>query len=304
MDAPATARSTWDFGELGETDAWVDAYRELGYLRIRAVFDPVEIAEMRVRFDRWYAEGMRHPSTFRHRNKVIWIDENEQGRFVRGMQWPSYEDDRLDAVRTDPRMLAILAPLIGRDLKQIINQLHWKAPGSGITWGLHRDQRSRKPDAAFRDLANSYVQTGLAIDPHRAGNGAMKIGPRTHRLPRHPRDAGLGDHRDTGESLWAATGFDVSTLVDLEMDPGDVALWGPSTVHGGGINRTEDSFRRLYINGYVIAANCDRGEPVFRDGEPVPLDLASPALIQYDQLRSRPEAHYPYRDDPTARVVD
>ena len=38
---------------------------------------------MRERFDRWYAEGMRHPSTFRHQNKVIWIDDREQGKFVR-----------------------------------------------------------------------------------------------------------------------------------------------------------------------------------------------------------------------------
>ena len=57
-----------------------------------------------------------------------------------------------------------LEPFIGRDVKQIINQMHWKMPGSRQTWGLHQDCRSRKPDRAFRNLADAYVQTGLAVD--------------------------------------------------------------------------------------------------------------------------------------------
>ena len=32
--------------------------------------------------------------------------------------------------------------------------------------GAARDDRSRKPGEAFRDLGRSYVQTGLAIDRH------------------------------------------------------------------------------------------------------------------------------------------
>lgn len=299
-----TPRSHYTFAELASDRSWIEAYWELGYLIVSGVFRPAEVARYAERFDRWYAEGMRHPRTFRHQNKVIWLEESDAGKVVRGMQWPSYEDDTLDAVRTDPRLLSLVMPLIGRDLKQIINQLHWKAPGAAITWGLHRDVRSRQPRSAFRELATSYVQTGLAIDRHWAGNGAMQILPRSHRGPRLDVESPVSGHRDTGESGWRAAGVDLSGLVDVDMEPGDVALWGPFTIHGGGINTTADSYRRLYINGYVIAANCDRGEWVCRDGQPLPLNQAEPAVIQFEQIRARPEAHYVGDADPGKRPSD
>lgn len=298
-------RSRYAFAELDADRSWVDAYWELGYVILTGVFDAAELAALGRRCDRWYAEGLRHPSTFRHQNKVIWLEEAAGvGKVVRGMQWPSYEDDTLDAVRTDPRMFAILEPLIGGDIKQIINQLHWKTPGANITWGLHRDVRSRKPAEAFRELATSYIQTGLAIDRHWAGNGAMQILPRSHRRDRLDLDDHGGSRDDTGEAGWQRAGVDLSGLVDVALEPGDVALWTPYTIHGGGLNTTSDNYRRLYINGYVRAANCDRGEWTFRDGQPVPLNLAQPALIQFDQVRERTEAHYPDWRAPVNRPSD
>ena len=208
---------------------------------------------------------MRHSATVRHGNRVIWVgDDPKIGRHVRGMQWPSYLDDTLDAVRTDPRILALIRPLIGDSCKQIINQLHWKTPGAQVTWGLHRDRRSRTPVSAFRHLATSYVQTGLAIDDHWPGNGAMLIGPGSHRWEDNPVFNGSGDHSQTLIEGYRAAGFDTDSLVPVTLSAGDMVLWGPDTVHGGGLNTTSDNARRLYINGYAAAAHCDRGEWTFQ----------------------------------------
>jgi ectoine hydroxylase-related dioxygenase (phytanoyl-CoA dioxygenase family) len=270
---------------------WAEEYWDKGYTILRGVFAAKEIAELREAFDRTYAEGMRHHATWRHQNRVMWVHQHEKiGRFLSGCQWQSWADPVLDRVRTDPRMLAICEPLIGNDLKQIINQMHWKIPDTGYTWGLHQDVRSRKPDHCFRELGRSYVQTGLAIDRHWAGNGAMKIMPCSHRRGDLGMDNGKSHHTDTREHAVAGAGFDPAKLIDVEMEPGDVALWTPYTIHGGGINTTADSQRRLYINGYVTASNCDRGQPVFHHGKPVPLTI--PAHIQYDDLYVRPEPHY------------
>jgi ectoine hydroxylase-related dioxygenase (phytanoyl-CoA dioxygenase family) len=273
-------------------DGYVEEYREKGYAIVRGVFSADEIAELRLAFERTYAEGMSHHATWRHQNRVMWVQEHETvGRYVSGCQWQSWVDPVLDRVRSDPRMLAILEPLIGRDIKQIINQMHWKTPGTGQTWGLHQDVRSRTPAHCFRNLGDAYVQTGLAIDRHWAGNGAMKVMPFSHQRGNLNMDGGVSHHRDTRENAVAAAGFDPAKLVDVVMEPGDVALWGPYMIHGGGINTTADNARRLYINGYVRAADCDRSQPVFEGGRPVPLTI--PALVQYDQLYSRPEPHYP-----------
>lgn len=294
------------FCDIQSDPQWIDAYWEMGYVIIEEVFKEEEVRQMQNRFDRWYAEGMRHPSTFRHQNKTIWLAEDKNiGKVVRGMQWPSYEDDVLDGVRTDPRMQAIIEPLIGKDVKQIINQLHWKKPGALVTWGLHRDVRSRKPEAAFRDLANSYIQTGLAVDRHWAENGAMKILPRSHLYPRGAMDNfAPKDVSSTAEADWKKAGVNLDNLIDVAMPMGSVALWTPYTIHGGGINVTTDNERRLYINGYVKAENCDRGEWTFRHGQPVSLDLTNQALVQFEEIKEKSHAFYPGEDDLSAKISD
>jgi hypothetical protein len=65
-----------------------------------------------------------------------------------------------------------------------------------------------------------------------------------------------------------------------------VAIWHVHTLHGSGPNRSQGD-RRFYINGYVTAANCDRGEWAFRDGEPCPLE-GEHSLVHYEELYSNP----------------
>jgi hypothetical protein len=87
-----------------------------------------------------------------------------------------------------------------------------------------------------------------------------------------------------------AAGLSPENVVDLALEPGDLALWNPYLVHASGLNSTSHR-RRLYINGYIKAGDCDRGEWAFRDGEPVPLG-PEPALVHYEQLRERGDPHY------------
>jgi hypothetical protein len=85
-------------------------------------------------------------------------------------------------------------------------------------------------------------------------------------------------------------GLSPDNVVDLALEPGDLAMWNPHLVHASGLNSASHR-RRFYINGYVRAGDCDRGEWAFRDGEPVPFG-AEPALVHYEALRERGEPHY------------
>src|SRR3712207_2423867 len=109
----------------------LEAYREQGYAVLRGVFARPEVAEMAAAFDRHWATGMGHARSWRHGNLFYRLGEDRAlGRVLRLVQWPSYEDAVLARYRTDARLLAILEPLLGSDIKQIINQLHWKPPGA------------------------------------------------------------------------------------------------------------------------------------------------------------------------------
>ena len=271
----------------------LDRYRALGYAAVRQVFAPAEVAEIAAAFERHWAAGMAHGASFRHGNLHYRLGRDPRlGTVVRLVQWPSYSDPTLERVRRDPRLLEILAPLLGRDLKQIINQLHWKPPGAAAAdFAFHQDARFRKPRKAYRNLATAYVQTGIAIDPHRRANGAMRVVPGSHRLGELaiPAPRRILDGSPEAAALEAA-GLDPGTVVDLALEPGDVALWNVFLVHGSGANVSTGD-RRFYLNGYVRAADCDRGEWAFRDGQPCA--LGAPTLVHYEDLFTRPEPHYP-----------
>ncbi|WP_158046268.1 phytanoyl-CoA dioxygenase family protein [Skermanella pratensis] len=269
-----------------------DAYRRDGFIVVRGVFTATEVATLAEAFDRQFQAGLKHPSSFRHGNFHVRVaDDGNLGHTVRMVQWPSYGDPVLNAFRQDDRMFRLIEPLLGGDLKQIINQLHWKPPGAaGGDYAFHQDSRFRRPREAYRNLSGSYVQTGLAVDPHTAESGAMRLYPGSHLLgdlDLMPRASILGS--GIAEEALERYGLDPAKLVDFAMEPGDVGLWHPYMIHGSAANRSSHD-RRLYINGYVRAADCDRGEWTWRDGRPVP--LGEPVLVHYEDLHRRPEPHY------------
>ena len=263
-----------------------------GYAIIRNFFSAGEIDEIAAALDQLYAEGIAHGRCFRHGNLFYNVARDGDGEpLTRMVQWPSYHQAVLNRVRLDRRFAELLEPVIGSDLKQIINQVHWKAPGSLGDFAWHQDSRSRRPASAFRNLATAYVQTGLAIDPHTPGSGGMRFIPRSHLRG----DLGMDCSRKAlgtamSDQALDAVGLCERDAIDLVLAPGDLALWSPYLVHGSGTNRSAHK-RRFYINGYVRAADCDRGEWAFRSGVPVPFG-PRPALVHYEELSERPGPHY------------
>jgi hypothetical protein len=267
-------------------------YWREGYAIVRGFFSPDEVTEIAGALDQLYAEGVAHGRCFRHGNLFYNVAREGDGEpLVRMVQWPSYHQPVLNSVRLDVRFAELLEPLIGHNLKQIINQVHWKPPGSLGDFAWHQDSRSRRPPSVFRNLGTAYVQTGLAIDPHTFQSGCMRFIPGSHLRGDLNMDCSkkaLGTAM-TDEAL-QEVGLSEADAVDLLLDPGDLALWSPYLVHGSGTNRSGHK-RRLYINGYVRAEDCDRGEWAFKAGRPVPLG-PKPALIHYDALHERPGPHY------------
>jgi len=275
-----------------EIEAALAAYRESGFAVLRGAFAADEVAELAAAFDRHWARGLALGASYRHGNLHYRIAEDPAlGKVVRMVQWPSYGDPVLARYRTHERLRALALRLLGLDVKQIINQLHWKPPGAAAAeFAFHQDVRFRRPREAYRRLADSYVQTGIAIDRHSARSGAMRVYPGSHRLGEVELSVAgrVMDGAMAGESLRHA-GLDPARVVDLELEPGDLAFWSAFTIHGSGRNASGHE-RRFYLNGYVRAADCDRGEWAFRGGEACA--LGAPALVHYEALYERPEPHF------------
>src|SRR5262245_50747472 len=265
---------------------------EHGYAVVRAVYSAADISTLSGELDRLKADGLRHHASYRDRNLLYIIRPHPTlGHHLRFIHWAAYISPLLERFRVDPRQLGLVEPFLGKDLKQITNQATWKTPGTDDTaFGFHQDARFRRPASAFRDLATSYVQTFLAVDPHRVENGCLKVYPGSHKfgMLNLPADRSVLD-MESGNAVLEHWGLDPDKVVDVPLDPGDVALWLPHTLHASGPNQSNID-RRCYVNGYVKAENCDRGEWAFRNGEPCA--LGEPVLVQYEDLYTRPEPHY------------
>jgi ectoine hydroxylase-related dioxygenase (phytanoyl-CoA dioxygenase family) len=208
----------------------VTEVREQGYAVIRGFLDASEVAEVRREVDKVYAEGMKHHTSYRDHNLLFDVldDPAVKRRVVLQAHWFSWINAKLEAFRRSEKFFALLAPLLGPDMKQITNQLHWKHPGAKYTfYRYHQDFRFRKRPDLMSNLERAYVTTGLALNRQGARNGGLKVFADSHKrgylgLAEDAPYIMVGN-LDQDDELRRA-GLDPRATVQLEMEPGDLAI--------------------------------------------------------------------------------
>jgi ectoine hydroxylase-related dioxygenase (phytanoyl-CoA dioxygenase family) len=265
-----------------------------GFAIVRGFLSPSETAEISAETRRMYQEGLKHHATYRDKNLLFEVldDPKANRRVVLQAHWTAWLSPLLERIRRSEKYFAVLEPFLGRDIKQITHQVHWKPPGAKYTsYRFHQDARFREGNAKDFGYLQSTVTTGLAIDRQTVENGALRVIPKSHRLGY----LGLSDDGpimvgQTQDEELRRAGLDPSSIVACEMEPGDLLLWTLFTVHGSAAN-VSDYDRRFMINSYVRADDSERGEWAFRDGISTPLGT-EPQICKYEQLRERPGPFY------------
>jgi ectoine hydroxylase-related dioxygenase (phytanoyl-CoA dioxygenase family) len=273
----------------------VEFLREHGYAIIRGFLTPAEIADIKGETEAVAEEGLKHHATYRDHNLLFEIinDPAAKRRVLLQAHWFAWINPKLEALRRHPRYFEIMEPLLGRDIKQVTNQLHWKPVGAKFTgYRFHQDLRFRERPEVYSNLDRTYLNTGLAIDPHGPENGGLAVFDRSHsRGYLGLSDDGPIMKGETQEPELRRAGLDPADRVDFRLEPGDLAIWTLLTVHGSLPNKSGRD-RCFMINSYVRAADSpDRGEWVFREGISTPLG-SEPEICKYEQLRERPGPFY------------
>lgn len=272
-----------------------EQYREEGYALVPQFIDGDVLLRLKAETDRIYQEGLKHHATWRHGNLAFEIlpEETFGKRYVIQAYWMAWMSGIYEAFRRSEPYLTLLEPILGRDIRQVAQQIHWKPPGAGLTgYRFHQDIRFRAKPEAFRDIARSSVTTGLAIDPSTRDNGCLQVVPGSHKRGY----LGLSDEGDTimkgltSEQELASHGITSDDIVWLEQEPGDLALWGLLTVHGS-LPNTSEHDRAFALSSYVRADTTERGEWAFRNGVSTPLGK-TPKLCKFEGLHDNPEPHY------------
>lgn len=222
----------------------IDRFYSDGYVVLRGVFREREIDVLRRAFSRLERSAANLGDTRDHRGSRFVLDRDPDGSVrIRRIVWCAGAEPVLGAFGSDRRLLRPAAELLGSDaLDHLICQAHFKLPGDEVEFPWHQDSRHRRYGTAEWSDVNgrgSYVQTVLAIDPVRADNGPLRLIPGSCRW----------GHVDEGDDR-LATRIDPRESIAPDMDPGDVLLFGPYTVHGSSANRSPRP-RRILINGFA-----------------------------------------------------
>jgi ectoine hydroxylase-related dioxygenase (phytanoyl-CoA dioxygenase family) len=143
----------------------------------------------------------------------------------------------------DPRLLGLLAGVYGEPAHLFKDKLIFKPPGAK-GYDLHQDY------IAWKDFPRSFITVLVPVDPCHRGNGCTEVFPAYHRQGcLAPED---GDYHPLPADV-----VDESKVVPLELEPGDVALFGAFTPHRSAPNRSAGWRRQLYLS---YNAASDGGE--------------------------------------------
>jgi len=271
-------------------------FRDHGVSVVRGFLDPDEVAELQHETKALYEEGIKHPVTYRHGNLAYEIlpEEYFGKRYMIQAYWFSWARTYFDRFRSNPKFLALLEPLLGNNIKQVTQQIHWKPPGARLTgYRFHQDLRFRQARDQYEDVVRDTVTVGIAIDRATTENGCLRVVPNSHSMGY----LGLSDNGEgqlmkgvTHDDELRSVGIDPADVLNVELEPGDLVMWGLLTVHGSLPNES-DHDRAFAISSYVRGETSNRGEWTFRDGKSVPLG-EQPQICKNERLYENLEPHY------------
>ncbi len=148
----------------------------------------------------------------------------------------------------------ILAPLraIYRDTAHLFkDKLIFKRP-SAKGYDLHQDF------IGWESFPESFMTVLIAIDATAAENGATEVFGGYHQQ-------GYLSPRDGNYHQLADDAVDPNRGVLLELQPGDIAMFGGFTPHRSGPNRSQSWRRQLYLSYNAGSEGGDRREDHYRE---------------------------------------
>jgi len=137
----------------------------------------------------------------------------------------------LDAVVRDPRVLDPVESLLGPDLLCWGAQFFAKPAGDAAYVSWHQD-------ATYWGLSSPDVVTAwVALTPSTRVSGCMKVVPGTHRA-QVPHEDRFDDANLLSRGQEVAVKVDPASVVDVELQPGQMSLHHVLLFHGSEPNRS------------------------------------------------------------------
>lgn len=209
-----------------------DFYHEQGYLVLRDFFPPTFMADAADEAD---ALLRRHELMDGNNLRCRWQINVHTGAREFETFDPVLDLSPMCArIAANARLLAVLADLYGEEACLFKDKLIFKPPGAK-GYGLHQDW------IAWPNFPRSFLTVLAPFDRADADNGCTQVFPGYHKQGALSREDGRY-HELPIELIDEACG------VNLELNPGDVAIFGGFTPHRSAPNRSPRWRRQLFLS--------------------------------------------------------
>jgi hypothetical protein len=139
----------------------------------------------------------------------------------------------VDEMIREPLILDATEDLLGPDLLCWGTSLRAKMPDGKTFAGWHQD-------TAYADVRPIVLIVALALSPSRSRDGCIRALPGSHRGPLLPHKEAFGTNSLLTREQFIDAAIDQSGSVDLELDPGEIALFNNAIIHSSNPNRGRD----------------------------------------------------------------
>jgi ectoine hydroxylase-related dioxygenase (phytanoyl-CoA dioxygenase family) len=226
-------------------------YEEQGYVVIPDVVPADELRALLERLDEYAYERRAagevriqiEPRVVRGEMQVA-----RRGDAVRKMEGLVEHDDLFRKLGLRPNIVAMVASLLGPDLKMFRNAVLMKPAGVGSAKGMHQDS----PYWPIEPMA--LASMWIALDPATLENGCMTALPGSHR------GGPLPHVHVTDDYIVEESEYDASKVVAIPMPAGAGLLFHSLLLHGTAPN-TSPNPRRAITLSYMSSQSRYTGKP-------------------------------------------
>ena len=223
---------------LTQTD--VNAYRQNGYITVKNVFSPEQIAAL-CRVSDEFVEKSRQ--TTEHTDVFdLEPGHSPQEPRLRRLKSPERHHPVFDRTFRDDGVLDMLEQLIGPGIRHFGSKLNMKSAGFGSAVEWHQDY-------AFSPRTNDDILVvGVPLDDMDEENGCLLVVPGSHRGP-------IYNHFQDDVFVGAVTepDFAPAPVVPVELKAGDISIHHCRLLHASHPNTNSSRSRRLYLEQYAAA---------------------------------------------------